>query len=95
MGKSSYGWFMGFKLHLIINNHGEIMAIKITAGNKSDLSQAKALAKDLQGKMYGDKGYISKNLFEKLYNLGLRFQKVHLHLHHLHKQNDRKVFPFR
>jgi hypothetical protein len=72
IGKSSYGWFMGFKLHLIINNKGEIMAIKITKGNKSDLSTASSLTKGLQGKLFGDKGYISKDLFNKLYARDLR-----------------------
>ncbi|KJW07682.1 transposase DDE domain protein [Orientia tsutsugamushi str. UT144] len=38
IGKSSYGWFLGFKLHIIINNKGEIMSVKITKGNKSHLS---------------------------------------------------------
>ena len=72
MGKSSYGWFMGFKLHLIINHHGEIMAIKISKGNRSDLSVAANLAKRLEGKLFGDKGYISKNLFNELYHSNLR-----------------------
>ncbi len=72
MGKSSYGWFMGYKLHLIINNKGEIMAIKITKGNTSDLSCTVALTQGLQGKLFGDKGYISKSLFDKLYARGIR-----------------------
>lgn len=72
IGKSSYGWFMGFKLHLIINNQGGIMAIKITKGNKSDLSCADSLVKGLQGKLFGDKAYISKELFAKLYARDLR-----------------------
>ncbi|WP_371222245.1 transposase [Orientia tsutsugamushi] len=38
IGKSSYGSFLDFKLHLIINNKGKIMSVKITKGNKSDLS---------------------------------------------------------
>lgn len=38
IGMSSYGWFMGFKLHLVINHKGEIMAIKITKANASDVS---------------------------------------------------------
>ena len=38
VGRSSYGWFLGFKLHLIINNKGHIIAVKITKGNKSDLA---------------------------------------------------------
>lgn len=72
IGKSSYGWFMGYKLHLIINNKGEMMAIKITKGNKSDLSCVDGLAKGLEGKLFGDKGYISKDLFDKLYARDLR-----------------------
>ena len=72
IGRSSYGWFMGFKLHLIINNKGEIMAVKITKGNKSDVSVVSNLAKGLEGSIYGDKGYISKKLFEELYSSGLR-----------------------
>jgi hypothetical protein len=72
VGKSSYGWFMGFKLHLIINNKGEIMAIKITKGNANDLSAAGDLSKGLTGKLFGDKGYISKDLFGKLYARDLR-----------------------
>jgi hypothetical protein len=72
MGKSSYGWFMGFKLHLIINDKGEIMAIKITKANKSDLSCASGLATGLTGKLFGDKAYISKDLFAELYSRGMR-----------------------
>lgn len=72
MGKASYGWFMGFKLHVIINNKGAIMSIKITKGNMSDIKVTYCLVKGLQGKLYGDKGYISKALFTKLFNNGLR-----------------------
>lgn len=72
MGKSSYGWFMGYKLHLLINNKGDIMAIKITKGNKSDLSCALGLTKDLSGKLFGDKAYISKNLSNELHARGVR-----------------------
>ena len=46
---------MGFKLHLIINNKGEIMAIKITKGNASDLSAVSGITKGLYGKLFGDK----------------------------------------
>lgn len=72
IGKSSYGWFMGFKLHLIINNKGEVMAVKITKGNKSDLSVTPSLITGLRGKLFGDKAYISNVLFDKLFAKGLR-----------------------
>ncbi|EQA61964.1 transposase, IS4-like family protein [Leptospira alexanderi serovar Manhao 3 str. L 60] len=35
-GKSSTGWFYGFKLHLIINDQGEILSFMITPGNVDD-----------------------------------------------------------
>jgi hypothetical protein len=72
IGMSSYGWFMGFKLHLIINDKGEIMAVKITKGNASDLSAVETITKELQGKLFGDKVYISKDLFHKLYVRNLK-----------------------
>lgn len=72
IGMSSYGWFMGFKLHLVINNKGAIMAIKITKGNSSDLSAVEYITKGLEGKIFGDKGYISKELFDNLYARNLR-----------------------
>jgi hypothetical protein len=85
MGKSSYGWFLGFKLHLVINNKGEIMAIQITKGNRSDISCARDLTKGLTGKLFGDKGYISKNLFSDLYSRSMRLftgirKDMHNHL---------------
>lgn len=71
IGKSSYGWFMGFKLHIIINNKGSIVAIKITKGNASDISVVEQLSKNLVGKIYGDKGYISKDICDNLFKRGL------------------------
>lgn len=70
-GKSSTGWFFGFKLHIICNNFGEIVSLKITKGNKSDVSQVFDLAKHLQGFLFGDKGYLSKEIEEKLLKNGL------------------------
>ncbi|BAG41299.1 transposase [Orientia tsutsugamushi str. Ikeda] len=55
IGKSSYGWFLGFKLHLVINNKGEIMSVKSTKGNKSDLSIASVISQGLSGKLFADK----------------------------------------
>jgi predicted flap endonuclease-1-like 5' DNA nuclease len=44
---------MGFKLHLIINNKGEIMAIKITKGNASDLSAVSGIGPVLRTRLFG------------------------------------------
>ncbi len=65
-GRSSVGWFYGFKLHLIINEMGELLAFKLTPGNTDDRKPLVRLAKKLFGKLFGDKGYISQELFEKL-----------------------------
>jgi hypothetical protein len=71
-GKTTMGWFFGFKLHLIVNDKAEIMAVKITRGNTDDRAPVKAMAKGLEGKLYADKGYISKPLFDGLWKQGLQ-----------------------
>ena len=70
--RSTMGWLFGFKLHIVINDKGEIMAFKITKGNVDDRTPVPDLVKDLVGKLVGDKGYISSNLFVKLYRQGLQ-----------------------
>lgn len=70
-GKTSTGWFYGFKLHLIINDKGEILAYMLTPGNTDDRVPVPNLAQDLFGKLFGDKGYISQGLFYKLYAKGI------------------------
>lgn len=64
-GKTSCGWFFGFKLHLIVNHLGQIIQCAFTTGSKSDneANILKILLKDVTGKCFGDKGYITK-LFE-------------------------------
>jgi len=65
-GKTTMGWFYGFKLHLVVNEHGEILSFQLTPGNVDDRKPVPALFEGLFGKIFGDKGYISKDLFEKL-----------------------------
>ena len=64
--KSTMGWFFGFKLHLIINDCGEILSFRLTQGNVDDRKPLPGMAKRLWGKLFGDKGYLSSNLSEKL-----------------------------
>lgn len=71
-GKTSTGWFYGFKLHLVINHQGEILAFMLTPGNVDDRIPVPQLAKDLFGKLFGDKGYISNDLFLNLYEKGVQ-----------------------
>ena len=70
-GKTTMGWFYGFKLHLVINNKGEIMALRITAGNTDDRKPLAGITKGLVGKLLADKGYISQRLFDELWQRGL------------------------
>jgi len=65
-GKTSTGWFFGFKLHLVVNERGEILQFCITPGNVDDRKPVPRLAKKLFGKLFGDKGYISKSLAQSL-----------------------------
>ena len=70
-GKSTMGWFFGFKLHLIVNHKGHIMAIRITPGNTDDRKTLLKIVKDLKGKCFTDKGYIGKDIFQHLWKQGL------------------------
>ena len=65
-GKGSMGWFYGLKLHLVINDRGEILACQITPGNVDDRKPVPVLCRRLFGKLIADRGYISQPLFEQL-----------------------------
>ena len=74
LGKSSMGWFYGFKLHLVVNDKGEILGFSFTPGNVSDINENTILniTKNITGKLFGDRGYISQKLFKTLYSKGLQ-----------------------
>src|ERR671922_528915 len=65
--KNSVDWFYGFKLHLVINDQGELLAFKLTPGNVDDRVPVPEMVKQLFGKLFGDKGYISQKLFDLLF----------------------------
>jgi hypothetical protein len=65
-GKTSTGWFFGFKLHLVVNDRGELLEFCITPGNVDDRKPVPGLAKKLFGKLFGDKGYLSQKLAQDL-----------------------------
>lgn len=71
-GKTTSGWFYGFKLHLIINDKGEILAFQLTPGNVADVTMVETLTHGLWGKLFGDKGYISSQLAKDLFTRGLQ-----------------------
>lgn len=72
-GKSTMGYFFGFKLHFIINEKGEILNFIITPGNTDDREPLKNqnFIEKIKGKLYADKGYISQKLTEVLFVDGL------------------------
>jgi len=62
------GYFFGFKLYIVINDKGEIIGFVITSGNVDDRQplQDSNFLKKVAGKLFADKGYVSKRLFENL-----------------------------
>ena len=70
-GKDSVDWFYGFKLHLVVNDEGELLACRLTAGNVDDRRLVPQLAHRLFGKLIGEKGYLSKHLVAWLLQQGV------------------------
>tara|TARA_Y100000031_G_C8160153_1_gene356570 strand:- start:76 stop:981 length:906 start_codon:yes stop_codon:yes gene_type:complete len=72
-GKSTMGWFYGFKLHIMINDKGELLNFVITQANVDDRAPLKTgnFLKKIFGDLYGDKGYLSKELAAMLFDQGL------------------------
>lgn len=72
LGKTTKGWFYGFKLHIVTNEHGELQGVSFTSGNVDDRVPVPGLTKLLTGLLFGDKGYIKQSLFQSLYERGLK-----------------------
>lgn len=72
IGKSTKGWFYGLKLHIVINEKGELQGVKFTPGNTDDRTPILDITKQLSGLLFADKGYIKKELFSQLYAKGLK-----------------------
>ena len=71
-GRTTKGWFFGFKLHVIINDKAELVRVRLTPGNVDDRTVVPLMTQSLQGLLFGDKGYISQKLFLQLYRRGLK-----------------------
>lgn len=71
--KSTMGWFYGFKLHLIINDKGELLSFCFSRANVDDrdLKILSVMTKEVFGKLFGDRGYISEKLAQFLWNDGV------------------------
>ena len=76
-GKGTMGWCHGFKLHLMCNDSGEIITFCLTRANVDDRDERvwKVFTRELYGKVFADRGYIKKELFESLFDDGI--QLVH------------------
>jgi Transposase DDE domain len=68
--RTSVDWFFGFKLHVLFNDQGELLWVQLTRGNVDD---RKGLLRMLEnpfstvfGKIFADKGYVSRAFFEQL-----------------------------
>ena len=70
-GKTRMGWFYGFKLHLAVNDRGELLACCLTPGNVDDRKPVPRMVNRLRGKLFGDRGSISTSLTELLFEQGL------------------------
>jgi transposase len=71
-GKTSMGWFYGFKLHLIINSKGELLRLRLTPGNTNDRKPMPEMCDGLFGQLFADKGYIAKGLTQVLADKGIQ-----------------------
>jgi hypothetical protein len=87
VGKSTMGWFYGFKLHLVINDIGQIHGLKLTEGNVDDRTPVPSMTQHLIGLLFGDKGYIKADLFAELYKRGLKLVTG------IKKKMDNKLMP--
>ena len=72
-GKTSVEWVFGFKLHIVINDKGEIVDFLFTQANVDDREplKNKNFHKNVFGKIFADRGYISKDLFDMLFVDGI------------------------
>jgi hypothetical protein len=87
-GKTSMGWFFGFKLHLAVNDRGDLLACCLTPGNVDDRTPVPQMVKRLHSRLFGDRGYLSAPLTHLLFEQGLHLitrlrKNMKNHLMHL------------
>ena len=70
-GKSSMGWFYGCKLHIAMNQFGEIARSTLSNGHIADIKIVEDLVEDMEAKIYADRGYISRDLKSRLKDQGI------------------------
>mgnify|MGYP003397070184 CR=1 FL=1 len=76
-GKSSMGWFYGCKLHVVMNQLGEIVSSALSKGHVADIKMVEHLVEGLEAKLYADRGYISQDLKSRLKHQGIDLITYH------------------
>jgi hypothetical protein len=66
------GWCFGFKLHLVVNDGGELLECCLPPANRHNVKLLPKLSQPLFGKLFGDKGYLSQPTFEQLFQNGVQ-----------------------
>lgn len=73
-GQTSVDWFFGFKLHLVVNEFGQLLNATLTPGHVDDRHPVRSLLQGMFGKIFGDRGYVSQKLATQLLEeLGIEF----------------------
>jgi hypothetical protein len=54
-GKNLVDWFYGFKLHLIVDDRGELVSFLVIPGNVDERQGLRKMVKFIKGKLFGDK----------------------------------------
>ena len=69
-----YGLVLRFQVAFDLHEKGELLNFMITPGDVDDRKplEYKAFVEFIQGRLFGDKGYISKNLFQRLFLDGIQ-----------------------
>ena len=72
-GKTSVNWFFGFKLHIAVNELGQLLNVTLTSGNINDRQPLPDLLSQLFGKIFAVseayrryRGYVSQKLAAQL-----------------------------
>ncbi len=80
------------KLHMVINDGGDLISWMFTPGNVDDRKPVRSVCEGIQGLLFGDKGYISSKLFQELYEDGLKLiTKIKFNMKNVPDGSERKV----
>jgi hypothetical protein len=84
-GKTSRGWFFGFKAHGVCTKAGELLEVFFTPGNVHDSQVVSETTEGLEGVFVGDAGYLLKEeVFRELY-------EQHRHIMSAARKNMKRV----